>query len=58
MKPGMRGWQTVRVTIQVPRTARSLVLSFAVRTPDKSARTSPHYLDDVRVSLLTTTTPP
>jgi len=29
------------------------VLFFGVRTPDKTARTSPHYLDDVSVSLIT-----
>ena len=51
--PGTKGWQTFSVKIQVPRAARSLVLFFGVRTPDKAARTSPHYLDDVRVSLIT-----
>ena len=51
--PGPKGWQTFSVKIQVPRAARSLVLFFGVRTPDKAARTSPHYLDDVRVSLIT-----
>ena len=51
--PGTKGWQTFSVRIQVPRAARSLVLFFGARTPDKSARTSPHYLDDVRVLLLT-----
>lgn len=51
--PGTKGWQTFSVKIQVPRAARSLVLFFGVRTPDKAVRTSPHYLDDVRVSLLT-----
>lgn len=51
--PGTTGWQTFGVKIQVPRAARSLVLFFGVRTPEKAARTSPHYLDDVRVSLLT-----
>ncbi len=50
--PGTTGWQTFNVRLQVPRDARSLVLFFGVRTPDKAARTSPHYLDDVRVSLL------
>ena len=50
--PGTKGWQTFNVKIQVPRAARSLVLFFGARTPDKAARTSPHYLDDVRVSLL------
>lgn len=51
--PGTKGWQTVSVKIQVPRAARGLVLFFGARTPDKAARTVPHYLDDVRVSLLT-----
>ena len=51
--PGTKSWQTFNVKIQVPRAARSLVLFFGVRTPDRAARTSPHYLDDVRVSLLT-----
>lgn len=51
--PGTKGWQTFSVKIQVPRAARSLVLFFGVRTPDKAARTSPHYVDDVRVSLIT-----
>ena len=50
--PGKSGWQTFSVRLQVPSTARSLVLFFGARTPDKAARTSPHYLDDVRVSLL------
>ena len=50
---GTKGWQTFNVKIQVPRAARSLVLFFGARTPDKAARTSPHYLDDVRVSLIT-----
>jgi hypothetical protein len=51
--PGTKGWQRFNVKIQVPGAARSLVLFFGVRTPDKATRTAPHYLDDVRVSLLT-----
>lgn len=53
VRPGTKGWQTFSVKIQVPRAARSLVLFFGVRTPDKAARMSPHYLDNVRVSLIT-----
>jgi hypothetical protein len=49
---GVKGWQTVSVRIQVPRAARSLVLFLGTRTPDKSARIVPHYLDDVRVSII------
>lgn len=55
--PGTQGWQTLGLSIQVPRTARSLVLFFGVRTPDKAARESPMYLDDVRVALVTPSWP-
>ena len=51
--PGAQGWQTLGVSMQVPRTARSLVLFLGARIPDKSARTSSIYLDDVGVSLVT-----
>ena len=51
--PGTKGWQTLGVSMHVPRNARSLVLFFGVRTPDKAARKYPLYLDDVRVSLVT-----
>lgn len=56
--PGTKGWQTCNMKIQVPHAARSLVLFFGVRTPDKAARTAPHYVDDVRVTLLTPPTAP
>lgn len=45
-------WQTLSLKIQVPRVARSLVLFFGVRTPDKGSPKAAHYLDDVQVSLL------
>lgn len=50
--PGEQGWQTFGLRIQVPRNARSLVLFFGVRTPDKALAMVPHYLDDVQVSLI------
>ncbi len=50
--PGSKGWQTMGLKIQVPRTARSLVLFFGVRTPDKTLPKAAHYLDDVQVSLI------
>jgi hypothetical protein len=49
---GGNRWQTLRLKIQVPRVARSLVLFFGVRTPDKSSPKAAHYLDDVQVSLI------
>jgi hypothetical protein len=45
-------WQTLGFKIQVPRAARSLVLFFGVRTPDKSMPKAAHYIDDVQVSLI------
>ena len=50
--PGSKGWQTMSLKIQVPRNARSLVLFFGVRTPDKTLPKAAHYLDDVQVSLI------
>jgi hypothetical protein len=50
--PGNQGWKTLSLKIQVPRAARSLVLCFGVRTPDKSLPKAAHYLDDVQVSLI------
>ena len=50
--PGSKGWQTMRLKIQVPRSACSLVLVFGVRTPDKTLPKAAHYLDDVQVSLI------
>lgn len=50
--PGSKGWQSMSLKIQVPRAARSLVLFFGVRTPDKTLPKSAHYLDDVQVSLI------
>lgn len=49
---GSKGWQTMNLKIQVPRAARSLVLFFGVRTPDKTLPKSAHYIDDVQVSLI------
>lgn len=50
--PGSKGWQTMGLKIQVPRAARSLVLFFGTRTPNKTLPQAAHYLDDVQVSLI------
>lgn len=50
--PGDQSWQTFGLRIQVPPTARSLVLFLGVRTPDKSLPIAANYIDDVQVSLL------
>ena len=58
LPPGTAGWQTLGITLPLPRHARSVVLFFGVRVPDKNARTYPFYLDDVRVTLVTSLAPP
>lgn len=50
--PGSREWQTFALRVQVPPTARSLVLFLGVRTPDKSQPRTANYLDEVQVSLI------
>ena len=52
--PGDRGWHTFSLKMPLPRGAQSLVfLLGAVPPDDASAEASPHYLDDVHVSVLT-----
>jgi hypothetical protein len=46
------GWQTMTVTVEVPREARSVVISLASGRLKSSDEKSPHFLDDVRAHLL------
>ena len=46
------GWQTMTVTVEVPREARSVVISLASGRLKSSDEKTPHYLDDVRAHLL------
>jgi hypothetical protein len=50
--PDRTGWQTLGLRIRVPGKARSLVVFFGIRTPDKSQPRLVHYLDAVEVSLV------
>lgn len=50
--PGDQAWQTFGLRVQVPPTARSLVLFLGVRTPEKSLPRAANYLDEVQVSLV------
>jgi hypothetical protein len=50
--PGRTGWQSLGLRIRVPGKARSLVVFFGIRTPDKSPPRLVHYLDAVEVSLV------
>ncbi len=52
--PGDRGWHTFSLKMPFPRGAQSLVFILGALPPDDaSAEASAHYLDDVRVSVLT-----
>ena len=46
------GWQTITVTVEVPREAHSVVISLASGRLKNSDEKIPHYLDDVRARLL------
>lgn len=58
--PGTQGWQTLRLTLDVPPESRVLVISFWAATMHGQADLrAAHFLDDVRVSLETLSpTPP
>ncbi|MEM1297276.1 MAG: hypothetical protein AAGH89_18070, partial [Verrucomicrobiota bacterium] len=46
------GWQTVSAVVDVPESARSLVISLAAGRLNVKAPKSPHYIDDVRANLV------
>ncbi len=48
------GWQTISVSVEVPRNARSVVISLAAGRLSHTAPKTPHYLDDVRADLVFT----
>lgn len=52
--PGTPGWQTMQLTLDIPRGSRVLVLSFWAATMNAKAELrAAHFLDDVRVILET-----
>ncbi len=54
VSPGERGWHTFSLKMSLPLGAQSLVFILgAVPTEDMTAEASQHYLDDVRVSVIT-----
>jgi hypothetical protein len=50
--PSMAGWQTFRVTMDVPVGTRLVLISLAAAVADSDAPKTPHYLDDVQVRLI------
>lgn len=57
VKPGASGWQKVALTIQVPSSARTLVISFIARHQDKASIASPDYLDEIALTTRTMPSP-
>lgn len=47
-----RGWQTISTIVEVPASARSVVISLAAGRLNPKAPKTPHYLDDVRANLV------
>lgn len=45
-------WQTITVTVEVPREARSVVISLGSGPFENPELKTPHYLDDVRARIL------
>lgn len=53
MDADARGWTTLRSTMDVPAGARLLLISLAATVADTEGPKTVHYLDDVRVRLIT-----
>ena len=49
--PNAEGWQSVSVTVEVPRGARAVAVSLGAGRFDRSAKRTPHFIDDVRAEL-------
>lgn len=56
-KPDDRGWQNVQASLEIPPGTRSIVISLAAGATDPDQSPEVHYLDDIRVRLVTTQVP-
>ncbi len=52
MKRGERGWQTLKVSMEIPTGTRSLVIHLGSGTADDSGTKTNHYLDAVQVQFI------
>lgn len=57
VKQGASGWQKVALTIQVPSSARTLIISFIARHQDKATIASQDYLDAIALTTRTIPSP-
>ena len=58
MKPGEHGWQTLKVSMEIPTGARSLVIHLGAGVADDARPKTLHYIDDVRAQFVITETTP
>ena len=58
MKPGEHGWQTLKVSMEIPTGARSLVIHLGAGVADDAGPKTLHYIDDVRAQFVITETTP
>ena len=58
VKPGEHGWQTLKVSMDIPTGARSLVIHLGAGVADDAGPKTLHYIDDVRAQFLITETTP
>jgi hypothetical protein len=52
VKPGERGWQTLKASMEIPAGARSLVIHLGAGIADDTAPKTEHYIDDVHAQLV------
>jgi hypothetical protein len=52
MKPGEHGWQTLKVSMEIPTGARSLVIHLGAGTADDAGPKTNHYLDAIHVQFV------
>jgi len=58
VKPGEHGWQTLKVSMEIPTGARSLVIHLGAGAADDAGPKTLHYIDDVRAQFVITETTP
>jgi hypothetical protein len=58
VKPGEHGWQTLKVSMEIPAGTRSLVIHLGAGVADGAGPKTLHYIDDVRAQFVITETTP
>jgi hypothetical protein len=58
VKPGEHGWQTLKVSMEIPVGTRSLVIHLGAGVADDAGPKTLHHIDDVRAQFVITETTP